>query len=40
MEFEFIDWSYISTFAGCLAIVMAITEVIHRVHQEDSYADY
>lgn len=31
MEFEFIDWSYISTFAGCLAIVMAITEVIKNV---------
>lgn len=31
MEFEFIDWSYISTFAGCLAIVMAITEVIKNI---------
>ena len=31
MEFEFIDWSYISTFAGCLAIVMAITEVIKKI---------
>lgn len=31
MEFEFIDWSYISTFAGCLAMVMAITEVIKNI---------
>lgn len=28
MEFEFIDWSYLSTFAGCLVIVLAVTEVI------------
>lgn len=28
MEFEFIDWSYLSTFAGALVIVLAITEVI------------
>ena len=31
MEVELIEWSYISTFAGCLAIVMAITEVIKNI---------
>lgn len=31
MEFEFVDWSYISTFAGCLAVVTAITEVIKNI---------
>ena len=31
MTFEFVDWSYISTFAGCLVIVMAITEVIKNL---------